>query len=161
MFDRKGCISCITRAARVVTASTEHLVFRTVRRLACKLAFGLRTQGRGFTFPGTFGFFTERGAVWFRSSAGSSADSWAAHSFASRASFHFAHFFWASYRTYRFFTVNFTLGALGLFTIHLAFGTCTNWVAFGRADWVVTKPFALRVAPHFSGENRRDECSES
>jgi hypothetical protein len=114
--------------------------------LAGQLALGLGAQGRGLALPGALGLLAERRAVRLRGSAGGAADGRAADSLALGASLELAHLLRAADRADGFLAVDFAFGALRLFAVHLAFRAGAHRMALGRADRVVAKPLALRVA---------------
>lgn len=126
--------------------SVEYALFVALRLVAHQLALGLGAQFGGFAFPGALGFFAQGRAFGFGGGTGGSAYSGSADSFAFGAISRFAHFLGASYRAYRLFAVNFTFGAFARFAVHLTFRSGAHGVALGRADRIVTQPFASGVA---------------
>jgi hypothetical protein len=152
-LDGEGQVAGVARAARGSSSRAAELgLLSAARLLAGQLAFGLRAQSRGLALPGALGLLAERGAVRLRGSASGTADGRAADGLALRAALELAHLLGTTDRAHGLLAVHFTLGALGLFAVHLAFRASAHRVALGRADRVIAKPFALRVALSAGGD---------
>jgi len=140
-FDGEGRSIFVARAA----LSKDGRVFAS-GFLAGQLTLRLRAESRSLALPCALGLLAERRAVWLGGSASGAADSGSAHSLTSRAVFLLAHILRASHRANRLFAMNLTLGTFSRLAVHLALGASADWVALCRANGIITKPFALRVA---------------
>jgi hypothetical protein len=157
-FEGKSGSILVARAA-LCSIRTEDGRILASGFLASQLALGFRAQSRGLAFPCTLGLLTERRTVGLRGGASCSADSGSADSLASRAVLLLAHILRASHGADRFFTMHLALGTFCRFAVHLALGSCTDWMALSRADGIITKPLTLGVALG-SGSNGHEGNNE-
>jgi hypothetical protein len=118
----------------------------TSRLLALKLALWLLAVSWLGALVLAVKLLADWRALWFWGFALDVALSWLADVLALWATFLFAGLLWATDGADRLSTVDSALGAWGFFALHLAVWLLADRVAHSWALWIITLPFAVRVA---------------
>jgi len=124
--------------------------------LALQLALGLGTVDWLSTLALAVELFAHWSALWLWSDTGGVAAGRLADGLTLRAAILLAQVLGAADCADWTFAVDCALRAGYLFTLHLALGASTHWVAHSRAGWVIALPFAHGVAL-LSGGNSQNQ----